>query len=116
MHNQPQYPTMIGNPNPPFGSPKFANQNYPRPFEKPNQSHTLKHYSSNPNLSFEPTHPKPNNYPNPDFHPYNNGFPLKSNDFQNQANGPSFTNIVSQPSTRNTNRSEMTKSLIVSDL
>lgn len=115
MYNQPQYPTPISNPNPPFGSPKFANQNYPRPFEKPTQPHTLKHYSSNPNLSLETNLPKPNNYPNPDPLSYNHGFPLKAGDFQNQPNGPSFANIASQASTRNANRSEMTRSMIVND-
>ena len=32
MYSQPQHPSAINNINPPFGSPKFANQNYTRPF------------------------------------------------------------------------------------
>ncbi len=34
-----------------IGSPKFTTQNYSKAFDKTLPSNTLKHYSSNPNLS-----------------------------------------------------------------
>jgi hypothetical protein len=95
-------------------SPKFTHQNHPKTFDKTLPANTIKHYSSNPNLSLEINHPKPPNYPLTDFNNPNNN-PLNKNvDSRNRANSPNFAIYGSQVNTR-PSRGELTKSLIISD-
>lgn len=115
MQNQMQFPNgFSNNPSPILGSPKFNTQNYNKTFEKvpPNP---LKHYSSNPNLSLEMPHPRPQNYPQGEHSPYGNNLPNKNMDFRMGPGGMGIPGMSPQSSTRG-NRSELTKSLMISDL
>lgn len=103
MQNQMSFPTNVpGNYSSGLGSPKFASQNYPKAFDKTLPTPTLKHYSSNPNLSFEISHPRPPQ-PLPDFTQFNH---------QIAARNPDYRGHLS-PSTRP--RSDLTKSLIMGE-
>lgn len=102
MQNQLSYSVnLTGNYSSGLGSPKFAAQNYPKPLDKTLPTPTLKHYSSNPNLSLEVTHPRP--HPLPDFTQFNS---------QIAARNPDYRGHLS-PSTRT--RSDLTKSLIMGE-
>jgi hypothetical protein len=116
MQNQMQYPSNYPNaPSPVLGSPKFAPQNYGKPFDKTLPSNSARHYSSNPNLSLEMMHPRPPSQPLPDQPTYNSPFMGKNLDFRGQGNGVGLANGGSQAGSRG-QRSEMTKSLIINDL
>lgn len=115
MQNQMQFPSGFPNgPSALLGSPKFATQNYNKTFEKI-PANPLKHYSSNPNLSLEIPHPRPQNYPPADYSPYGNNLPNKNVDFRVGTGGMGIVGMGPQSSTRG-NRSELTKSLIISDM
>ena len=116
MQNHMQFSTNYPNsPSPVLGSPKFAAQNYNKPFDKTLPSNPIKHYSSNPNLSLEMTHPRPPSQPLPEHPTYNSPLNNKNLDFRAQGNGLGFSSAATQASSRG-QRGEMTKSLIVSDL
>jgi hypothetical protein len=115
MQNHMQFHNYPNGPTPVIGSPKFAAQNYSKAFDKTLPSNPIKHYSSNPNLSLEITHPRPPSQPLPEHPAYNSPFISKNLDFRGQANGIGFGAVATQASSRG-QRSEMTKSLIISDL
>lgn len=45
-----------------IGSPKFASQNYPKVLDKTMPTPTLRHYSSNPNISLDQLQPRPSHH------------------------------------------------------
>lgn len=115
MQNHMQFPNYPNGPAPVIGSPKFSVQNYSKPFDKTLPSNPIRHYSSNPNLSLEMTHPRPPSQPLPEHATYNSPFLGKNLDFRGQANGIGLGGVGTQASSRG-QRGEMTKSLIISDL
>jgi hypothetical protein len=116
MQNQMQYPSNYSNgPSPLLASPKYNAQNYGKGFDKTLPTNPIKQYSSNPNLSLEMNYSRPSNQPIPEYPTYNNHAINKNLDFRTQGSGSNFPNSGSQVSTR-PNRSEMTKSLIISDM
>jgi hypothetical protein len=115
MQNHLQYSANLGTGTPNMGSPKINSQHYIKSFEKTLPTNPIKHYSSNPNISLESNPPKFINHHASDFVPYNYNLPSKISDFKNQVNSPKYANNGSQAGPR-PNRSEMTKSLIISDM
>lgn len=116
MQNQMQYPSNYPNGSTAnMTSPKFNVPNYAKGFDKTLPTNSIKHYSSNPNLSLEMNYPRPPSHPLPEYPVYNNHPINKNLDFRAQNPTQNFPNSSSQSSTR-PNRSEMTKSLIISDL
>jgi hypothetical protein len=86
-----------------LGSPKFNSQNFIKPFDKTLPTPTLKHYSSNPNLSFDLNQPRPPSQPLPDFSQFNSQIAARNLDSRGHLS----------PNTRP--RSDLTKSLIISE-
>lgn len=116
MHNQIPYSSNNANSALPLvGSPKFNNQNYMKPFDKTLPTNSLKHYSSNPNLSLEITQPKPLIQPPSESNTYNYNPINKNLDFRNQVNHLNYGNNQQQVNNR-ANRGELTKSLIITDV
>ncbi len=105
MHNQMNFPNNLPNSlSSGLGSPKFASNNYPKAFDKTLPTNTLKHYSSNPNLSLEITHPRPiPPQPLPDFTQFNP---------QISPRNPEYRGYLS-PNMRSKN--DLTKSLIMTE-
>lgn len=104
MQNQLSSSVNLGNgQSPGLGSPKFSTQNYMKPFDRPLPPTTLKHYSSNPNLSLEMTHPRPPTQPIPDFSQFNSH--LAARNHENR----SYISPNARP------RSDLTKSLIITE-
>lgn len=97
MQNQLQHSISLGSAIPQVGSPKFATHNYIKTFDKTLPTNSIKHYSSNPNLSLETNHSKPTNYQPVDYSSHNHP---KNIDFRNQVNSPTFMTNGSQASTR----------------
>lgn len=48
-----------------IGSPKFASQKYPKVLDKTMPTPTLRHYSSNPNISLDQLQPRPSHHQMP---------------------------------------------------
>jgi hypothetical protein len=116
MNNHIQYSqNMSGGGQPMMGSPRFAGQNYQKGFDKTLPSNTIKHYSSNPNLSLEINHPRPQTQVPNEFSAQIPSQIPKNIDYRSPNNGFNYAPTGSQVNTRGS-RSELTKSLIISDM
>jgi|688.fasta_scaffold50732_2 hypothetical protein len=116
MNNHIQYSqNMAGSGQPMMGSPRFAGQNYQKGFDKTLPSNTIKHYSSNPNLSLEINHQRPQTQSPIEFPAQTPPHIPKNTDFRSPNNAFNYPLTGSQVNTRGS-RSELTKSLIISDM
>lgn len=116
MQNHAAYSSNLPNfPSPSLGSPKFNSQPYSKPFDKTLPNNPIKHYSSNPNISLEITHPRPPHNNSTDPNPTSSPLLPKNHDFRAMVNQPNYGNGQS-PAYNRANRNELSKSLILTDL
>ena len=98
-----------------MGSPKYSSQNFIKTFDKTLQlpSNTLKHYSSNPNLSLEFVNPKPPTQIEQGSYNYNQT--NKNIDYRAQHNQANMGFISTQATSTRGSRHSMTQSLIMNE-